>query len=76
MSSSGQFQTFLFFPTKRFYRHKKTQPTKSTKSTKTQISESATFFPIVVIYAHKNAAVFVFVSLYARCAFCAYEIFS
>ena len=48
---------------------------KSIKITKTQISEQATFLPLDAFYAHKNAAFFVFVCLYAFCAFCACEIF-
>ena len=45
---------------------------KSTKSTKRQTSD---FLPLRCFYAHKNAVFFVFVRLYAFCAFCACEIF-
>ena len=61
---------FIFF-TRKFYTHKKHK--NSGKSTKTQTSEKATFFPLDVFYAHKNAAFFVFGCVNA---FCACEIFS
>ena len=54
MRSSRQFQTSLFFLRENFTH------TKSTKSTKTQTSEQATFLPLDVFYAHKNAALYAF----------------
>ena len=56
----GQFQFF----TRKFYAQKSTKNIKSTKSTKTQTSEQATFLPLDVFYAHKNATFFVFVRSY------------
>ena len=42
---------------------------------KTQKRKQATFFPLGAFYAHKNAAFFVFIHLFAFCAFCSLEIF-
>ena len=58
-----------------FHTQKSTKSTKSIKITKTQVSEQATFLLLDVFYVHKNAVLFVFVPLYAFCAFCACEIF-
>ena len=52
-----------------FHTQKSIESTKSIKIIKTQISEQATFLTLDVFYAHKNAAFFVFVRLYAFCAF-------
>ena len=60
----------LFIFLRENFNHKK-----SVKSTKTQTSEQATFLPLGGFYAHKNAAFFVFVCLYAFCAYCSLEMF-
>ena len=60
----GQFQTSLFFYEK------------ISSKQKAQKCKQAIFFPLNVFYAHKNAAFFVFVHLFAFYAFCLLEIFS
>ena len=57
--------TFLLLDV--FYEHKKHRA---------QNVKQVTFFFLDVFYEHKNAAFFVFVRLYAFCAFCMCEIFS
>ena len=58
-----QFQTYLFFYEK------------ISSKQKAQKCKQATFFPLDAFYAHKNAAFFVFIHLFAFCAFCSLEIF-
>ena len=54
---------------------KSTKSIKSIKSTKRTKHKQVTFLPLDVFYAHKNAAFFVFVCLYAFYVFFVCEIF-